>query len=58
MKKRAIRMSKLYYKVRNNAWKVIIAIIVAFILLIIFGYAMNPDKSWGPPDTEQQSESR
>ncbi|MCP4609228.1 MAG: hypothetical protein GY845_10995 [Planctomycetes bacterium] len=51
-------MSKLYYKVRDRAWIVMIAIAIAFILLVIFGYTMNPDKSWGPPDTEQQTESR
>ena len=52
-------MSKLYYKVRDYIISIIfIAIIIAFILLIILGYTMNPDKTWGPPDNEQQTESR
>jgi Na+/H+ antiporter NhaC len=51
-------MSKLYYKVRDRAWIVIIALAIAFILLVILGYTINSEKTWGPPDTDQQTESR
>lgn len=51
-------MSRLYYKVRDHAWIVLIAALIMFVLLVILGYTQNPDKTWGPPDTEQQTETR
>ena len=38
--------------------KILIFIIVVFILLIILGYAMNPDRTWGPGVHEQSTTSR
>jgi hypothetical protein len=38
--------------------KILIVIIVAFILLIILGYAIKPDKTWGPGIHEPQTTSR
>ena len=35
-------------KVRKHRFKILIVIIVVFILLLILGYAINPDKTWGP----------
>jgi hypothetical protein len=46
------------YKVRKHRMKILIAIIVAFILLLILGYAINPDKTWGPGVHEPQTKSR
>jgi len=52
-------MAKLYYKVRDFIIVVLgIGLIIAFILLVILGYTQNPDKTWGPPNTEQRTESR
>jgi len=38
--------------------KILIAIIIAFILLLILGYAINPDKTWGPGVHEQPASSQ
>jgi hypothetical protein len=46
------------YKVRKHRMKILIAIIIAFILLLILGYAINPDKTWGPGAHEQPTSSR
>ena len=46
------------YKVRKHRMKILIAIIVAFILLLILGYAINPDRTWGPGVHEQPNTSR
>jgi membrane-bound acyltransferase YfiQ involved in biofilm formation len=35
-------------KIRKHRMKILIAVIVAFIVLVILGYAMRPDKTWGP----------
>ncbi len=40
--------TSLLNKVRKHRMKILIVIIVLFILLIILGYAINPDKTWGP----------
>jgi len=45
-------------KIRKYKYIILIASIAAFILLVILGFALGPDKSWRPPDTEQRSESR
>ncbi len=44
-------------KIRKYKYIILIASIAAFILLVILGFALGPDKTWGPPDTEQQTES-
>jgi len=36
-------------RIRKHRMKILIAVILAFILLVILGYAMKPDKTWGPP---------
>ncbi len=42
-------MAKLFFhKVSKYAWVIVVAIVIAFILLMIFGYTMQPDKTWGP----------
>jgi len=51
-------MAKFLYKIRKHRMKILIVIIVAFILLLILGYAMNPDKTWGPGVHEQPATSR
>jgi len=38
--------------------KILIVIIVIFILLIILGYAIDPDKTWGPGVNEQPAKSQ
>jgi len=45
-------------KVRKHRFKILIVIIVVFILLLILGYAINPDKTWGPGIHEQPTASR
>ncbi len=45
-------------KIRKYKYIILIACIAAFILLVILGFALGPDKSWGPPATDQQTESR
>ncbi len=44
-------------KMRKYRTKILIAAIVAFIVLVILGYAMKPDKTWGP-QPQQQTQSR
>jgi len=34
-------------KIRKHRMKILIAVIVAFVVLLILGYAMKPDKTWG-----------
>jgi len=34
-------------KTRKHRMKILIAVIVAFVVLLILGYAMKPDKTWG-----------
>ena len=46
------------YKVRKHRMKILIAIIIAFILLLVLGYAINPDKTWGPGAHEQPAAPR
>jgi glycerol uptake facilitator-like aquaporin len=48
----------LLYKVRKHRIEILIAIIIAFILLLILGYAINPDRTWGPGVHEQPTTSR
>jgi len=38
--------------------KILIAIIIAILLLLVLGYAINPDKTWGPGIHEQPNTSR
>ncbi len=45
-------------KIRKYKFIILIAIIIAFILLVILGFALGPDKTWGPPVNEQETESR
>jgi hypothetical protein len=45
-------------KVRKHRMKILIVIIVAFILLLILGYAIDPDKTWGPGVNEQPAKSQ
>jgi uncharacterized protein YpmB len=44
-------------KVRKHRFKILIVIIIVFILLVILGYALGPDKTWKPP-AQQQNEPR
>jgi hypothetical protein len=44
-------------KIRKHRFKLLIAAVIAFILLVILGYALGPDKTWKPP-AQQQSEPR
>jgi len=45
------------YTIRKHRMKILIAIIIAFILLLILGYAINPDRTWGPGVHEQPAAS-
>ena len=45
-------------KIRKHRTKILIAAIVAFILLVILGFALGPDKTWRPPAQEQPVEAR
>ena len=44
-------------KVRKHRFKILIAVVIAFILLVILGYALGPDKTWKSP-AQQQNEPR
>jgi len=44
-------------KIRKYRTANLIASIIALILLVILGFALGPDKTWGPRDADQ-SESR
>jgi hypothetical protein len=45
-------------KIRKYKYLILIASIVAFILLVILGFALGPDKTWEPPANERRTESR
>ena len=45
-------------KMRKYKYIILIASIIAFILLVILGFTLGPDKTWGPPVSEQETESR
>jgi hypothetical protein len=46
------------HKIRKHRMKILVAIIIAFILLLILGYAISPDKTWGLGVHEQPAGSR
>jgi ABC-type proline/glycine betaine transport system permease subunit len=47
-------MAKLFFhKIQEHAWIVIVAIIIAFLLLVILGYRLGPDRTWKPKEQEQ-----
>ncbi len=46
------------YTIRKHRMKILIAIIIAIFLLLVLGYAINPDKTWGPGVHEQPNASR
>ena len=51
-------MAKLFfYKVKEHAWIIVVALIIAFVLLVILGYALGPDKTFRPP-AQRQTEPR
>ena len=37
---------------------ILIVVIIVFILLVILGFALGPDKTWEPAVNDQQTESR
>ena len=45
-------------KLRKYRYIIIIASIIAFILLVLLGAILGPDKTWEPPANEQRTESR
>lgn len=45
-------------KIRKYRYIILIASIAAFILLVLLGTILGPDKTWEPPATEQRKESR
>ena len=45
-------------KMRKYKYVILIASIIAFILLVILGFALGPDKTWEIPVDERQAESR
>jgi len=45
-------------KIRKYKYIILIASIVIFILLVILGATLGPDKTWEPPANLEQSESR
>ena len=45
-------------KMRKYKYIILIASITAFILLVILGFVLGPDKTWEIPVDEQQTESR
>ena len=45
-------------KIRKHRMKILIVTIIIFILLVILGFALRPDKTWGPAVNDQQTESR
>jgi hypothetical protein len=46
------------HTIRKHRMKILIAIIIAFILLLVLGYAISPDKTWGPGVHEEPAASR
>lgn len=36
-------------RVRKHAWIIVVAMVIAFILLVLLGFVMGPDKLWEPP---------
>ncbi len=43
---------------RKHRRAILIVAILVFILLVILGFAMGPDKTWQPPDTGRQTQGR
>jgi glycerol uptake facilitator-like aquaporin len=56
--KETITAKSFLYTIRKHRMKILIAIKIAFILLLILGYAINPDRTWGPGVHEQPAASR
>lgn len=36
-------------RVRKYGWIIVLALVIAFILLVLRGFVMRPDKLWKPP---------
>jgi len=52
-------MAKTLLKAMRKHRRVILIIaILAFILLVILGFAMGPDKTWRPSGTDGQTQDR
>jgi membrane-bound acyltransferase YfiQ involved in biofilm formation len=45
-------------KIRKYRKIILIAAIIAFILLVILGFILGPDKTWGPGASQNQTEGR
>jgi hypothetical protein len=45
-------------KIRKYKYIILIASIVVFILLVLLGAILGPDKTWEPPANMQRTESR
>ena len=42
-------------KIRKYRTSILVASIIAFILLVILGFALGLDKTWGPPEQERSA---
>jgi hypothetical protein len=52
-------MAKSFFdKIRKHRIVILIALIIAFLVLLIIGYTMNPDETWRPSVNERETESR
>ncbi len=43
---------------RKHRRAILIVAVLAFILLVILGFALGPDKTWQPPGGERQTQER
>jgi predicted PurR-regulated permease PerM len=43
---------------RRHRRAILIVAILAFILLVIFGFTLGPDKIWRPPGADRQTQER
>ena len=52
-------MAKTLLKAMRKHQRLILTIVIlVFILLIILGFAMGPDKTWRPPAVDHQAQER
>ena len=45
----------LFKKIRKHKTSILVIIVALFILLVILGYTMNPDKTWRPAGGQQET---
>jgi len=55
---RILMYKSIFAKIRKYRIIILIALAALFILLIILGYTMNPDKTWKPYTYEHTTQSR